>query len=682
MESEPISDEENFDWVKSINNIACSMSVNQIKPIMSGFLKKEGKVLKSWKKRFFSMMGNGIYYFENEKSNKSLGVIVLKPTSLVIVDKQEINNKRKSKGIMGLFGILEKDNINENTFGIVGDSYSDKFKCDRFFVFTAENQKDKENWIKIINQTIEKIKKIDQELEKRDPVKQHYLNNKDLPLMTAENSSIKIFKQEFINYLNHQYNKFSENTKFKELWYYYYYYMEHIIIKKDPLDLFLKIKCNYLHYAAFYGYTHIVSYFIKECGNDVELKANEGSTPLHFATLYGQLMTIKFLIEECDADIEAENNEGFTPLLIAAANGYLYVVKYLIIEKKANVKAITKSGFSIIDLVKMNEQENIYKYLTEKLKFSPVIGGLVLTQAAKINNLNLLKKLYEKEKLDPNKANNKGLTAICFAALNGNIEMLQYLIEECKVDTNIKLKNGANVLNFALEGKNFDIIKYIVENCNPDPNGKTENNLNIYHSAVISENIEILQYIWNKYPNEKAILEEGGDKGWTPFHYAIYYGQNKMVCFFVENCKANIKIKSKEGYSVMTFAAKYGNANILRYFNENYELDYNEINDKRHILFLSIENGNLDSLKFFLDDKDIDANIRDYKGWTPMHVAAYFGHLNIIKYLVEEKDCTPYIEFDNKYTPAIIANQQRNFHIINYLVSKFGPLKTNEIMLY
>ena len=78
MESEPIfSEEENFLWVKSINNIACSMSVNEIKPIMSGFLKKEGKILKSWKKRFFSMMGNGIYYFENENANKSLGVIFL-----------------------------------------------------------------------------------------------------------------------------------------------------------------------------------------------------------------------------------------------------------------------------------------------------------------------------------------------------------------------------------------------------------------------------------------------------------------------------------------------------------------------------------------------------------------------------------------------------------------------------
>ncbi len=689
MESEPIFDEDDFDWVKSINNIACPMSVNQIKTIMSGFLKKEGKLLKSWKKRFFSMMGNGIYYFENENSNKSKGVIVLKPTSIVIDNKQEINNKRKSHGFTGLFGFLEKDNVNDNTFGIVGDSYSDKFKKDRFFVFTAENKEDKEKWVKIINQTIEKIKKIDQNLEKKDPIKIHYLNNRDLPKMTVDNSTnTSIIRDDFeaisegnLKYFIVNGKKFNENLKYQKPWY-YSYGKEQFDISNPIVELFLKVKGNALHYAAFLGHTHIVSYFIKKCGGNVESKANDGSTALHFAALSGQLMTVKFLIEECNANIEAVNDEGFTPLLYTALSGYLYVIKYLIVEKKANVKALTKSGLSIIDIVLIKEKENIYKYLTEKLKISPGIGGLVLIQAAKVNNFNLLKKLYEKDKLDPNQADDKGLTPIYFAALNGNIEMVKYLIEECKADTNIKSKTGASVLHFALEGKNFEIVKYIVENCNPDPNSKTENNINIYHSAVISEDLEILKYIWNKYPNEKAVIEEGGDKGWTPFHYAIAGGQSKMVCFFIENCKVSLKIKSKEGYSVMAFAAKYGTANILRCLNVEYELDFNEKFDHRHILFLSIETGNLDSLKFFFDENDISPHIRDHKNWAPMHVAAYFGQINIIKYLVEEKECTPYEKIDDKFTPAMIASQQRQHKIVDYLVSKFGTLKTGEVYLY
>jgi ankyrin repeat protein len=200
---------------------------------------------------------------------------------------------------------------------------------------------------------------------------------------------------------------------------------------------------------------------------------------------------MKFLIEECNANIEAANDEGFTPLLIAADNGYLYVIKYLILERKANFKALTKNGYSIIDIILFKKKENIYKYLIEKLKISSSLGGLSLIQAAKNNDLNFLKTLYEKDKLDPNKADEEGNTPIFFAVLNGNIEMVKYLIEEC----NIKLNNGARLIHYAIEGKNLDVVKYIIENCNPNLNSKKRKWANIYHSTVISENIEILKYI-------------------------------------------------------------------------------------------------------------------------------------------------------------------------------------------
>ena len=216
--------------------------------------------------------------------------------------------------------------------------------------------------------------------------------------MTVDNSTnTSIIRDDFeaisegnLKYFIVNGKKFNENEKYRPPL--YYSYAKQQLKGVDPMvELFLKIKANALHYAAFLGHTHIVSYFIKKCGGNVESKTNNGNTALHFTASSGKLMTMKFLIEECNANIEAVNEEGFTPLLIAALSGFLYVIKYLIIEKKANVKALTKSGYSIIDIVLMNEKENIYKYLTEKLKISPGIGGLGLIQVAKINNLNLLK---------------------------------------------------------------------------------------------------------------------------------------------------------------------------------------------------------------------------------------------------------------------------------------------------
>ena len=264
-------------------------------------------------------------------------------------------------------------------------------------------------------------------------------NNDKLAIMIYTNQFDAISQGNLTYFINNGI-KFNENEKYQPPWSFLYG-------KNSPIDnIFLKLSINALHYAAFLGHTHIVSYFIKKCGGDVQSKANDGSTALHFAAFSGQLMTMKFLIEECNANIEAVNGEGYTPLLNAALRGFLFVIKYLIIERKANVKVFTKTGYSIIDIALFNNKEYIYKYLTKKLKISPSLGGLGLIQAAKINKLNILKKLYEKEKLDPNKADEIGCTPIFFAVLYGNLEMVQYLIEECKADTNIKLKNGMSVL--------------------------------------------------------------------------------------------------------------------------------------------------------------------------------------------------------------------------------------------
>ena len=307
----------------------------------------------------------------------------------------------------------------------------------------------------------------------------------------------------------------------------------------------------------------------------------------------------------------------------------------------------------------------MYDYLVEKIKIP--CDDAIFLKAAILNNLNFVKKLYEKSKLDPNKISEKGFTAIFFAAFKGNFEMFKYLIETCKADPLVKSDNGTTVLHFALEGKNLDIVKYLVEKYNPDPNCKTDENINIYHSAAASENIEILKYIWNKYPNEKLLLDQNDLLGTTPLHNAISTNQEEMVKFFLDTCKVDINIKTRDGLSLMAFSAKFGSDEMLEFLNTNYKLDYNEIFDHRHILFLSVENRNLPGLSYFLDKKNIDPNIKDDRGWTPMHVAAYFGHLIIIEYLIEEKSCSPFIKDNDGFTPSMIAEKKNHLDIVEYL---------------
>ncbi|WP_353289127.1 ankyrin repeat domain-containing protein [Wolbachia endosymbiont (group A) of Pogonocherus hispidulus] len=68
---------------------------------------------------------------------------------------------------------------------------------------------------------------------------------------------------------------------------------------------------------------------------DVNVKNDEGNTPLHLAVEEGNLEAVKHLIEK-GAGINAVNRYGYTPLRIAAYKGSTDIAVYLV-EKGANV---------------------------------------------------------------------------------------------------------------------------------------------------------------------------------------------------------------------------------------------------------------------------------------------------------------------------------------------------------
>ena len=72
--------------------------------------------------------------------------------------------------------------------------------------------------------------------------------------------------------------------------------------------------------------------FLVENGANIEIKDNNGMTPLSNACRGGYLDVVKFLIEN-GANIETKDVNGMTPLLKAIS---LDVVKFLV-EKGANI---------------------------------------------------------------------------------------------------------------------------------------------------------------------------------------------------------------------------------------------------------------------------------------------------------------------------------------------------------
>lgn len=79
-------------------------------------------------------------------------------------------------------------------------------------------------------------------------------------------------------------------------------------------------------------------------GADVNVRNEDGMTPLIWAAFIGHLDIVKFLVDNGNGmDIDARDNKGCTALAMAVLMGKLEVVKILV-AKGANVNKRNKGG--------------------------------------------------------------------------------------------------------------------------------------------------------------------------------------------------------------------------------------------------------------------------------------------------------------------------------------------------
>ncbi|KAG4094576.1 ankyrin [Neocallimastix lanati (nom. inval.)] len=415
---------------------------------------------------------------------------------------------------------------------------------------------------------------------------------------------------------------------------------------------------------------------------NINTKNENDEYPIITAFYANSVDIFKYLLEK-GADSNTKNRNG-TSLLSLVIDRYNYNVKFIkylfeqdvnINEKDASgnyplIKAIYKDDFdSVILLIKYGIKHHI------DMNIIDVNGNTPLTLSYRIEHQGIFKFLVKY--LDINRKDANGNSILYYSILNGDIETSKYLISN-GADLNFIDKFGNSAFDISVT-KCTDLVTILINNKNlllnrPNRRGETPL-ISIIKSinSCMNKEKKISYYYLNISFKIASLIERGSDvnfvdmEGNTPLVYAIEKKSLSVVMlliknganinFFIKNrnlsivmyaielnrvdivkylvkCGANINFKNENDINVLISTSKVGKTKIFEYLVKNNVNDFTS-----EIIHKIIVDNRLDLLNILIEN-DLNINIRDEKGNTPLVYAIQCRNIDITEYLISHgADC-------------------------------------------
>ncbi len=377
-----------------------------------------------------------------------------------------------------------------------------------------------------------------------------------------------------------------------------------VLIKEGHADIHQQRKLGLFSpivLTAALGYTNIVEILLRN-GANVNLRVQNGYTPLHHAAENGNDDTIEVLLEH-GAQINEETDFGDNALQLAAAaheidalgvlaaNGadieninkdgksvwhyaidapdqelLAVVVKwYKKLKKMPQGKLILCEGKTPLHIAAMREDDEKLQCLLDLGAESDVLdeaGNTFFHLAARENSLEVVNKFIDS--VSVNAQNREGDTALHMATRNGHFEMVRVLVKKIKVD--ITNNDGETALHVACKSHktSAELVDHLVDiivkahnwslvDCT-DRLGNTA-----LHIAARSGRAEIMQSL---RPLNPKVANQNGD---SPLHLATKGGQadvlDAMLQIFAKEMQINQQ--NADGDTLLHIAAKHGDASMV-----------------------------------------------------------------------------------------------------------------------
>ncbi len=343
------------------------------------------------------------------------------------------------------------------------------------------------------------------------------------------------------------------------------------------------------------------------------------------------------------------------------------MVDLLLTKKNINPFVEDNDGRTSLDYAKEGKKAEILKALINN-KYGSEQDSL-LHLAAMIDEVNAVRYLIRKG-INVNVRNALHHTPLHLAAGIGHEEVVKILIREGNAEIDVFDARNQTPMHYAVNNKKLEIVKLLLKlgaDVNSARMGQNSMKLSPVHIAVSNTNydervlcLDILKCLI-KEPDAQVNLQDYENR--TPLHYA-----ERLKTIEVLLTREDIDPLVKDDSGKIPFDYAENRPEIKKALMNN---KYGS--EKNSLLHLAVQRGEIELVESILKE-EIDIDIVNNKGLSPIYLAAEKGHLHVVKLLLKK---------GANYTPVLhLAIKSNNLELLKVLFTeKNGALLCRDTVI-
>ncbi|KAJ6797585.1 ankyrin repeat-containing protein-like [Iris pallida] len=350
---------------------------------------------------------------------------------------------------------------------------------------------------------------------------------------------------------------------------------------------------------------------------------------LYRAVTKGDIASLTSLLDESPSCLDTVTVEKNTALHIAAGLGYAWSVTEISNLQPSLISAANSRGDTPVHCAARAGHEFVLAYLISRAKFHDGghnlyemrngCGNTPLHEAARNGHLGAASELVKVEKHLTETVNDLGESAVYLAAERGAVEIVRMLLQF--VGSELGGPNGQNALHAAV-CRSYEITEMLLENRSHLTRAADDSQSTPLHYAASLGDYKMVQLLLHHDAAAAYLFDKDG---LSPIHVAARMGYVDTIERIVEACPDAVELIDKKGQNLLHVAADSKALSVVKYVIR--KPAFKELlNDQDHVgntpLHLATIGHNLEIIQLLLEDKRVDAALRNHKGLTPLDLAS------------------------------------------------------------